>query len=95
MRLSVKDLDDEATGRAWFDSLSERLEGARPVPGLQNLGFPAVRTPGPVGSVAFLKDHKTLWVDAGDVDPQGLRAGFSRSATAYNVASHVISCWTE
>ncbi len=95
VRLSVKDLDGAPAGRAWFDALAGRLERARPVTGLPNLGFPAVETPGSVGSVAFLKDHKTLWVDAGNVAPRDLRPGFSRTATAYNVAAHVIACWME
>lgn len=95
LTLRVKDLDRAAPGRAWFDRLSGRLDGATPIKGLQALGFPAVETPGPVGSVAFLKDHKTLWVDASRVSVRDLPAGFSRTGTAYNVASHVIACWME
>ncbi len=93
--LSVQDLDRGQGGRSWFDALGRRLEGARPLEGLQNLGFPAVETPGSVGSVAFLKDHKTLWVDAGDVATQDLPPGFNRTGSAYSVASQVIACWKE
>ena len=95
LALSVKDLEGEPAGQDWFDALSGRLDRARPIKGLQSLGFPAVETPGAVGSVAFLKDHKTLWVDAGDVAATDLPPGFSRTAGAYSVAAHVIACWKE
>ena len=95
LALSVTDLDREPAGRDWFDSLSQRLDRARPIKGLQSLGFPAVETPGSVGSVAFLKDHKTLLVDAGDVAATDLPPGFSRTAAAYSVAASVIACWKE
>ena len=92
----MKDLDlGRAAGRDWFRRLGHRLEGARRIEGLPNLGFPAVETPGAVGSVAFLKDHRTLWVDAGDVAAADLPPGFTRTGTAYSVASHVIACWKE
>lgn len=95
LALTVKDLDREPAGRDWFDALSRRLDRARPIKGLQSLGFPAVETPGSVGSVAFLKDHKTLLVDAADVAATDLPPGFSRTAGAYSVAAHVIACWKE
>lgn len=95
LALSVQDLDREPAGRDWFDALSQRLDRARPITGLQSLGFPAVETPGSVGSVAFLKDHKTLWVDAGDVAATDLPPGFNRTAGAYSIAAHVIACWEE
>jgi hypothetical protein len=95
LRLSVKDLDEATTGRAFFDSLARRLPGARPIRGLQNLGFPALETPGSTGDVVFLKDHKTLRVDAHRVAAKDLPPGFSRTGAAYGVAAAVIACWTE
>jgi hypothetical protein len=95
LRLSVKDLDETTAGRAYFDALARMLPGAHPIKGLQNLGFPALETAGPTGDVAFLKDHKTLWVDASRVATKDLPPGFSRTGAAYGVAAAVIACWTE
>ena len=95
LRLSVKDLDEATAGRAFFDALGRKLPGARPIRGLQNLGFPALETRGSTGDVAFLKDHKTLWVDASRVATKDLPPGFSRTGAAYGVAAAVIACWTE
>ena len=95
LRLSVKDLDEATAGRAFFDALHRRLPGAHPIRGLQNLGFPALETPGSTGDVVFLKDHKTLWVDARRVAAKDLPPGFSRTGAAYGVAAAVIACWTE
>lgn len=95
LRLSVKDLDEATAGRAYFDKLARTLPGAHPIRGLQNLGFPALETPGSTGDVAFLKDHKTLWVDASKAATQDLPPGFTRTGAAYSVAAAVIACWTE
>lgn len=95
LRLSVKDLDEAGPGQAYFDGLASTLRGARPIKGLQNLGFRALETPRTVGGVVFLKDHKTLWVDASRVARQDLAPGFSRTGAAYGVAAAVIACWTE
>jgi hypothetical protein len=95
LRLSVKDVDGTTAGRDFFDDLAHRLPGAVAIKGLQNLGFPALETPSSVGSVVFLKDHKTLWVDARRVASRDLAPGFSRTGAAYGVAAAVIACWTE
>jgi hypothetical protein len=95
LRLSVKDLDEATAGRAYFDALGRKLPGAHSIRGLQNLGFPALETPGSTGAVAFLKDHKTLWVDASRVAARDLPPGFNRTGAAYGVAAAVIACWTE
>ena len=94
LTLSVKDLDRAGPGRAYFDALARRLD-ATPIKGLQNLGFPAVEVGGKAASVAFLKDHKTLWADASKVAASDLTGGFDRMGAAYGVASAVIACWTE
>lgn len=95
LRLSVKDLDETVAGRKYFDGLARRLSGAQSIKGLQNLGFPALETPAATGGVVFLKDHKTLWVDASRVARQDLAPGFTRTGAAYGVAAAVIACWTE
>lgn len=93
LRLSVKDLDSAAPGRAYYDHLRGRLRGATAIRGLANFGFPAFETP--QGDVVFIKDHKTLWVDATRLRGADLPAGTSRQDVAYGVAAAVIGCWTE
>ncbi|WP_310961479.1 hypothetical protein [Nocardioides terrisoli] len=91
LRLVVRDLDRAVPGRAWFDQLRARLPGTRPIRGLQSFGFPAFETGS--GDVAFLKDHKALWVDAHGVPRADLPPGISRTGAAYGVAAAVIACW--
>jgi hypothetical protein len=93
VRLSVKDLDTAGPGRAYFDALRSRLPGARTISGLENFGFPAFETPR--GDVVFIKDHKTLHVDASRLGASDLPSGLSRTDAAYGVAAAVIACWTE
>jgi hypothetical protein len=93
LRLSVKDLDQAGPGRAYFDSLRRRLPQARAIRGLANFGFPAFETQR--GDVVFIKDDKTLWVDASRLRASRLPSGASRQDVAYGVASAVIACWTE
>jgi len=93
LRMSVKDLDVAGLGRAWFDRLRGRLAGASPIAGLAAFGFPAFETP--QGDVVFLKDHKTLWVDATGIAAADLPEGTNRQDAAYGVAAAVIACWTE
>lgn len=93
LRLSVKDLDEARTGRAYFDALRARLPAPRTIRGLAAFGFPAFETGR--GDVVFLKDHKTLWVDASRLSRGDLPTGRSREDVAYGVASAVIACWTE
>ncbi len=93
LRMSVKDLDTAGPGRAYYDALKRRLPGATDIAGLANYGFPAFETP--QGDVAFLKDHKTLWVDATRLARSDLPDATSRQDAAYAVAAAVIACWTE
>ncbi|WP_157417496.1 hypothetical protein [Nocardioides sp. Iso805N] len=93
LRLSVKDLDTAAPGKAYFQGLRARLPGATVIKGLSNFGFPAFETHH--GDVVFIKDHKTLWVDASRLSPARLPDGMAREDVAYGVAAAVIGCWTE
>lgn len=93
LRLSVKDLTEAEPGRTYFDSLRTRLGSPALITGLENLGFPAFETT--AGEVAFLKDGKTLLVDASGLSADQLPRGYSRQDTAYSIASAVIGCWTE
>ena len=91
--LSVKDLDSEPAGRAYFDHLRATLPAPQRIKGIAAFGFPALQTRH--GDVVFIKDHKTLWVDASRVPTTDLPPGFTRTGVAYGVASAVIACWTE
>jgi hypothetical protein len=91
--LSVKDSPNEASGRAYFSSLRSGLGPTSQLRGLQSLGLPAFEST--AGIVAFLKDGKTLTVDA-----TGLSGGVgaqqaSPAEVAYEVGSDVIGCWAE
>ena len=76
----------------YFDRLRSRLPHTKAIRGLASFGFASFQTPR--GDVVFLKDHKTLWVDATRLAPTDLPAGTSRAHVAYGVAA-VIACWTE
>jgi hypothetical protein len=91
--VSVQDATNEGAGRAYYTSLRTRLTGARDIEGVESFGIPAFETP--VGNVAFLKDGKTLRVDASHVAKASLPVDFSTSEAAYGVAAAVIGCWTE
>jgi hypothetical protein len=93
LALSVNDALDEKTGRAYFTGLRSRLAGAQAISGSDSFGLPAFATPN--GSVAFLKDGKTLRVDASALPSATLPDGFSQTQAAYAIASAVVACWTE
>lgn len=93
LRLSVKDLSAAAPGQAYFDQLRQELKPVQPIKGVESFGFPAFETAR--GDVVFLKDHKTLWVDATRVADSDLRPGTTRAEAAYGVAAAVIACWSE
>lgn len=93
LALSVQDSLDAKTGRNYFDGMRRRLTGAKPLRGMENFGFPAFKTAS--GRVLFLKDGKTLQVDASILPARALPKGYSHEDAAYAVASAVIACWTE
>jgi hypothetical protein len=93
LAMSVQDATGDKAGRPYFDRLRGQLSGAHRLNGMQNFGFPAFSTPS--GTVVFLKDGKTLRVDATKLPSSALPQGFSREDTAFSVASAVIACWTE
>jgi hypothetical protein len=93
LALSVKDSTDVASGRAYYRALRTRIPGEKPIRGVESFGFPAFETSD--GTAVFLKDGKTLRVDATRLSPAAMPAGFSRVDAAYGVAAAVIGCWTE
>lgn len=93
LRLTVQDATDPVAGRGYYRRLHDDLAGVRPIRGMDSFGFPAFDTA--AGDVVFLKDGKTLHVDATRLPSSSLPPRFSRSEVAYSVASAVIGCWTE
>ena len=93
LTLTVADLSTAGPGRAWFDTLRKRLPPSSTIKGMSNFGFPAYESAS--GDVVFLKDDKTLWVDASSVPTSDLPRTYNRAEAAYQVASAVIACWSE
>jgi uncharacterized protein YceK len=91
--LTVQDATDARAGHAYFERLRTQVHGARRISGMENFGFPAYQTQ--AGDVLFLKDGKTLHVDATGLSVASLPAGYDRADAAYSIASAVIGCWTE
>jgi hypothetical protein len=90
--LSVHDATDVEEGEAHFAALRESLPNAEDIEGLLGLGLPSFSTGD--GKVAFLRDGKTLSVDATAL-PDGLGPDGTRTQdqVAYAVASAVLTCW--
>ena len=91
--MTVRDDTNLAAGSAYFAALRSKLAGAKPIGGGANFGFPAFSTPN--GNVAFLKDGKTLLVDASGLPDDVVPSDFTRLDAAYSAAAAVIECWTE
>lgn len=93
LTLSVQDSTDEATGMAYFSVLRQG-DGSPPLlRGLEAFGLPSYETSD--GTVVFLKDGKTLEVDATSLPAAAGPRGESRNDVAYAVAADVIGCWSE
>lgn len=92
--LSVHDATDEADGQKHFDELQKSFENAEDIKGMAGLGMPSFSTGD--GIVAFLRDGKTLMVDATAL-PNGLGPNGSKNQddAAYAIASAVLVCWVE
>lgn len=94
--LTVKDSADEPSGMDYFDTLESRLDkevSVQPIRGLAGLGLPSYESRN--GHVVFIKDGKTLHVDATDLPRDVGQAGQTRTEVAYQVATDVIACWSE
>jgi hypothetical protein len=90
--ISVKESPDPAAARKYFDALHGKLEAA-PIKGLANLGFPAAQTT--EGSVIFLKDANTLYVDATGLPDAVGPQKVAPTDFAYQVATTILACWKE
>lgn len=93
LTLSVQDSADEATGMTYFSALRAR-DGSPPLlQGLEAFGLPSYETLD--GTVVFLKDGKTLEVDATSLPAVAGPNDESRTDVAYAIAADVIGCWSE
>lgn len=91
--LSVHDVEDEAAGMEHFEARRAALAPAKELEGMYGLGLPAFQTPD--GSVAFIRDGKTLEVDATALATgMGPDGSLDQSDLAYAVATSVLACWT-
>ncbi|WP_210481170.1 hypothetical protein [Naasia sp. SYSU D00948] len=92
--LSVHDASEPAEGEEHFRALRESTAGAAEIEGMAGFGMPSFSSP--EGIAAFLRDGKTLTVDATAL-PDGLGPEGSRSPqqVAYTIASAVLACWVE
>jgi hypothetical protein len=93
LTLSVKDSLVASSGRAYFNALRAFDGTPRLLTGLEAFGLPSYETAD--GRVVFLKDGKTLAVDAGSLPKVAGPDGQSRTDVAYAVAADVIGCWSE
>lgn len=93
--LTVHDADDEAAGMAHFQQARTSHRDATPLRGVYGLGLPAYETES--GTVSFVRDGKTLEVDATALPARGngVDGAMSRTEIAYAVATSVLTCWTE
>lgn len=90
--LAVKELKDVPTAHSYFDQMEQRLGPNQPIAGLDSLGLPGYQTAS--GTVIFLKDDKTLAVDATSLASPVGPAHISRSDFAYQIATDILGCWT-
>lgn len=90
--LAVKELKDIPAARIYFAQMRQHLGPNQPIVGLDSLGLPGYQTA--AGTVIFLKDDKTLEVDATSLDSPIGPAQISRSDFAYQIATDILGCWT-
>jgi hypothetical protein len=90
---SVQDATNEAAGRRYFDAVRARTTGLHPIDGLQNFGLPGYADGR--GIVLFLKDGKTLQIDATGLPESVGKYHQSPGDVAYAVAASVLACWSE
>lgn len=92
--LSVHDATDVAVGEDHFASLLTTYVDAENIDGMLGLGLPSFATPN--GVVAFLRDGKSLVVDASALSPElGPNGTRTREQVAYALASSVLVCWVQ
>jgi hypothetical protein len=89
--LSVKDAANVPAAQSYFDALRRNLSATSTLTGMSSLGLPGYQSAR--GVVVFLKDDKTLEVDATSIGRTG-PSQVSRSNLAYTVATDILGCWS-
>jgi len=89
--LSVTQTGSPAAARAAFSALQRRTSAATPLRGLDSLGLPAFESVS--GITAFVKDDKTLEVDASRLPAEVGGQQRPRGDLSYTVATDVLGCW--
>lgn len=94
LTLSVHDATDRQAGRAHFDAVRADLGETKSLKGMYGLGLPAYETDD--GTVVFIRDGKTLRVDATALPGSlGTDEDMSQTELSYAVATSVLACWTD
>jgi hypothetical protein len=92
--LSVHDATNQADGDEYFASLQNSTPNAAALEGTLGLGMRSFSTG--EGIVAFMRDGKTLLVDATALPARlGADKTTTQSQAAYSVATAVLICWVE
>ncbi len=89
--LAVQDTADVSAARNYFESLRRTLPASQTLTGMAALGLPAFETS--TGTVVFLKDDKTLKVDATALPSRIGPNRQTRTDIAYQIATDIIGCW--
>lgn len=89
---SVKESGSVPTAHTYVTALRHRLAPTQPLRGAVSLGLPAYQTS--AGNVIFLKDDKTLQVNATAMPQHIGPHRESRSTFAYQMATDVLGCWS-
>lgn len=90
--VSVQDTTDPTAGRQYFDTVTARLPGLAPIRGLESFGLPGEQNG--AGDVLFIKDGKTLLVDATALPAQVGRYQQTPAEVAYALAASIVACWS-
>lgn len=90
---SVQDATSAAAGQRYFDAVRARTPGLHKIDGLQNFGLPGYEDAH--GIVLFIKDGKTLEIDATQLPASVGTYHQSPGDVAYGLAASVLACWSE
>jgi hypothetical protein len=91
LMLSVREDGDVSAARAYFNGLRARLGTTHTLSAAQGLGLPAYETDD--GSTVFLKDNKTLHVDASHLASPLGSSRRTPADLAYTIATDIMGCW--
>ncbi|MGH3296880.1 MAG: hypothetical protein ACRDP7_34310 [Trebonia sp.] len=89
--LSVKESPDVPAARRYFNALRQHLGATKPLLGMSGLGMPAYEAD---GTAVFLKDDKTLQVNATALPARAGPTSDTRTDLAYTIATDILACWT-